>query len=121
MLLELERFDGVVVFTTNLLKNYDDAFKRRIFSSIAFHYPDLNGRTAIWKIYLNEHIPLNKKITPEKLAEMFDAVSGADIKDILLYASLIALSKNEINPELRLDDFKKGYAYVKEKYRDLND
>ena len=32
MLLELEKFDGIVIFTTNLLENYDEAFKRRILS-----------------------------------------------------------------------------------------
>ena len=121
MLLELEQFDGVVIFTTNLIKNYDIAFKRRIFSSIAFHYPDFKGRVAIWSIYLNKQIPLEVIVTPEKLAEAFDAVSGADIKDILLYASLIALSRNEIAPELKLDDFKQGYNYVKGKYKDMNE
>ncbi len=121
MLLELEQFDGVVIFTTNLIKNYDIAFKRRIFSSIAFHYPDFKGRVAIWSIYLNKRIPLEVIVTPEKLAEAFDAVSGADIKDILLYASLIALSRNEIAPELKLDDFKQGYNYVKGKYKDMNE
>ena len=30
MLLELDRFDGVTVFATNLASNYDSAFVRRI-------------------------------------------------------------------------------------------
>ena len=31
MLLELEKFDGIVIFTTNLLENYDEAFKREYY------------------------------------------------------------------------------------------
>ena len=49
MLMELEKYDGVVVFTTNLLEHYDEAFKRRILLSDYFDLPDEAARTQIWK------------------------------------------------------------------------
>ncbi len=40
MLLQLDKFDGVVIFATNLAKNYDGAFVRRILAHIEFELPD---------------------------------------------------------------------------------
>ncbi len=36
LLMELEKYTGIVIFTTNLIKNYDEAFKSRIFISVFF-------------------------------------------------------------------------------------
>lgn len=50
LLMELEKFSGVVVFTTNLISNYDEAFKRRILLSVYFDMPDEKARLQIWKL-----------------------------------------------------------------------
>ncbi|MCC5804674.1 ATP-binding protein [Rossellomorea vietnamensis] len=116
MLMELERFTGIVIFTTNLISNYDQAFKRRIFANIEFTLPDSSGRERIWKSHVPDRLPLNKEVTLRWLAEKFDHVSGADIKDIVLYASVQCLERDD---EILLPlDFEEAYSYVRARYQD---
>ena len=69
LLMELEKFDGIVIFTTNLIKNYDEAFKRRIFLSVYFEMPDAKAREKIWALHLGSRMPLGEKINPSLLSE----------------------------------------------------
>ena len=112
MLLELEKFDGVVIFTTNLVTNYDEAFKRRILTSIKFDLPDETARREIWKIYLRRGLPLAENVTAEILAEKFDDISGADIKDMLLHAAVSALYRDEDQPILNIEDFESAFKII---------
>lgn len=116
MLLELEKFDGIVIFTTNLLKNYDDAFKRRILASVEFPLPDEAGRTAIFKLYMKRNLPLEEGISAETLGKRFPGVSGADIKDIVLQAALHAVRVNEACPLLTMEAFDAACKIVKARY-----
>lgn len=95
MLLELEKFDGIVIFTTNLLTNYDEAFKRRILASVEFKMPNEEGRKRIFDIHLPKKMPLEEGLTSEILAKEFTDVSGADIKDIIFMAAVTALERCE--------------------------
>lgn len=103
MLLELEKFDGIVIFTTNLLTNYDEAFKRRILASVEFKMPDEEGRKRIFDIHLPKKMPLDEGITSETLAKEFTNVSGADIKDIIFMAAVTALERCE-NEKAHIED-----------------
>lgn len=114
MLMELEKFEGVVIFTTNLLSNYDDAFKRRILASIEFKLPNKEGRRAIWSTHIPDKLPLSPKITLDLLSEKYINISGADIKDILLYASVLCLQRND--DALKLEDFEDSYKYIMSRY-----
>lgn len=105
MLMELEKFDGIVIFTTNLISNYDEAFKRRILTSIPFKMPDVHGREYIWNLYLSHGIPLADNITGKLLANKYEGISGADIKDMLLYAAISSLYRDETNPTITEKDF----------------
>lgn len=114
MLLELEKFDGVVIFTTNLITNYDDAFKRRILSSVEFKLPDENGRKLIWKSHIPSKLPMNEDINVDLLAKYYKNVSGADIKDIVLFASVNALQRG--SEEVSKLDFDFAYNSVMSRY-----
>ncbi len=114
MLLELERFDGVVVFTTNLLQNYDDAFRRRILAQIAFRYPDESERAAIWETHLPSRLPLGAGVSPAVLAAAFDHMTGADIKDMVLYASALCLKEG--GAAVELGHFRQAAEYVASRY-----
>ncbi|MDF2937023.1 MAG: ATpase [Paenibacillaceae bacterium] len=114
MLLELERFDGVVVFTTNLLQNYDDAFRRRILAQVAFRYPDESERTAIWERHLPRRLPLGGEVNPAVLAAAFDHMTGADIKDMVLYASALCLKEG--GQAVEMHHFRLAADYVASRY-----
>lgn len=51
MLIQLEIFEGVVIFASNLRENYDKAFKSRFLYEIEFDLPDLDCRKQIIKNY----------------------------------------------------------------------
>lgn len=108
LLMELEKFNGVVVFTTNLINNYDEAFKRRILLSVYFDMPDEKARLQIWKLHLSDKMPLATDVTAENLASRYDNISGADIKDMVFYAALYTLEKEKEYMDFSVFD----YAYV---------
>lgn len=114
MLLELEQYAGIVIFTTNLIANYDDAFKRRILANVQFDLPNLEARKAIWNLHLTKDLPLEQGITDQWLAETFDKTSGADIKDILLFASVHTLENNRT--QLLKSDFEFSYNTIMKRY-----
>lgn len=82
LLIELEKFDGVVIFATNFAKNYDDAFRSRISHHIYFDLPDLENRKAIWNNMLVKEIPLaeERESLIDKAAELSEGFSGREIR-----------------------------------------
>src|SRR5213592_4709404 len=50
LLRELEAFNGVVIFATNLASNFDPAFERRIRTHVRFEMPGVDEREQIWKV-----------------------------------------------------------------------
>ncbi|GHV89702.1 hypothetical protein AGMMS50268_02050 [Spirochaetia bacterium] len=51
---ELENLEGILIATTNLTKNFDDAFERRFLYKIEFSKPDKESRKAIWKSMVDD-------------------------------------------------------------------
>jgi ATP-dependent 26S proteasome regulatory subunit len=49
---ELDRFEGVVVMTTNLFGNYDDALLRRVQRHIQFRLPNASMRRELLALHL---------------------------------------------------------------------
>lgn len=82
LLSELERFKGVVIFTTNRLGKLDPALERRITAKIEFDFPDKNQRALIWRRMLPAKAPLAKDVDIEKLAEY--PLAGGNIKNAVL-------------------------------------
>lgn len=93
LLKELEDFDGVVIFATNLAANFDPAFERRIRTHILFQMPGAAEREKIWQVQLHAHkTPLDDDVNFKALAEKFP-VSGGDIKNAVLKAAQFATSE----------------------------
>ena len=116
MLIELESFDGVVIFTTNLLTNYDDAFKRRILANIEFKLPDEKGRKIIWEAHIPKSMPIDDDVNIDILSKSFSNISGADIKDIVLFAATKSL--REGREVVSLHDFEYGNNIILKRYAD---
>jgi SpoVK/Ycf46/Vps4 family AAA+-type ATPase len=93
LLKELEAFNGVVIFATNLAVNFDPAFERRIRTHVRFEMPGLEEREQIWRVQLH---PLKTPLAPDVnfrfLAERYE-VSGGDIKNAVLKAATMAASE----------------------------
>ena len=92
LLQELERFDGVVIFATNLAANFDPAFERRIRTHVLFELPDREEREQIWRVQLHARTPLAEDVDFAALAEAYVA-SGGDIRNAVLKAALAAAAE----------------------------
>jgi ATP-dependent 26S proteasome regulatory subunit len=86
LLICLERFHGVVIFSTNLVENYDKAFETRV-RHVHFPMPDFASRRGIWIRHLPEQMPLAADVSPERLAEV-ENVCGRDIKNAVIDAAM---------------------------------
>ena len=53
LLQELEWYNGVVIFATNLAANFDPAFERRIRTHVLFEMPGEAERAQIWRVQLH--------------------------------------------------------------------
>lgn len=100
MFMEIENYSGIVIFTTNLIRNYDAAFMRRILASVEFALPDQNGRQVIWGLLLPKDMPLSDAVNPAVLAERYEDLTGADIKDTILLAALACIRCGEKHIDL---------------------
>ncbi|MET0980785.1 MAG: ATP-binding protein [Telluria sp.] len=85
LLIELERFEGIVVFATNFAKNYDSAFVSRIRYHIEFKLPDLECRQRLWQRMLVPGVPLAEErgALVARCAQASDGLSGREIRTVL--------------------------------------
>src|SRR3989338_5410609 len=90
LLKELEKFDGIIIFATNLASNFDKAFERRINLHINFKMPNIDEREQIWKL-LSKALPLNKDVNFNDIAKEFE-FSGGHIKNSVINAARLAIS-----------------------------
>lgn len=88
----LNDFDGMVIFATNFISNYDPAFMRRIQYHIKFELPDTELRKKLWSMYIPKEMPTDVNIS--EIAEKYDGISGSDISNSVLKAALKAAKNN---------------------------
>ncbi|MCR4965932.1 MAG: ATP-binding protein [Bacteroidales bacterium] len=78
LLEEMEKLDGILIATTNLCTNFDDAFERRFLFKIKFTKPTTEAKKAIWK---NKMSWLSDEDC-ENLANRYD-LTGGEIDNIV--------------------------------------
>ncbi len=54
ILQEMENLDGILIATTNLTCNLDDAFERRFIFKIEFHKPEVEAKAKIWRAMMTD-------------------------------------------------------------------
>jgi len=105
LLKELEVFNGVVIFATNLAVNFDPAFERRIRTHVLFEMPGVEEREEIWKVQIHPaKTPLADDVSFRDLAERYP-VSGGDIKNAVLKAATIAAAEPGIDSAKRIQQW----------------
>jgi SpoVK/Ycf46/Vps4 family AAA+-type ATPase len=98
LLRELEGFNGIVIFATNLAANFDPAFERRIRTHVLFEMPGVEERERIWELQIHpKKTPLAADVDFRRLAERY-VVSGGDIKNAVIKAAAAAAA--EPGPDL---------------------
>ena len=86
LLQEIERFEGIIILTTNLDKSIDKAFQRRIQFKVNFPFPDAQHRSLIWTHLFPKECPLDPDMDWDILGKSFE-ISGGHIKNAVLRAA----------------------------------
>ena len=95
LLRELDTFNGIVIFATNLAANFDPAFERRIRTHVRFEMPGVEERELLWKVQIHpKKTPLSADVDFRALAEKY-VVSGGDIKNAVIKAASAAAAENK--------------------------
>ena len=79
ILQELENLDGILIATTNLTCNLDDAFERRFLFKVEFEKPNDEVKEKIWRSMLGDGITTDDA---HRLAIRYD-FSGGQIENIV--------------------------------------
>lgn len=53
----LDSTSVIIIFTTNFMKNYDEAFKSRMLFNIGISLPNREERIALWKFHVDSKMP----------------------------------------------------------------
>lgn len=95
LLICLEEFKGIVIFATNLVVNYDQAFLTRLIS-VEFIKPDKDCRKKIWDVHITGNgikIPLASDVNTEELAEKYE-FCGREIRKAVINACVSVAMRN---------------------------
>ena len=88
LLQKMEEYQGIVILATNLHKNLDEAFARRMHFSVEFPFPEEEDRYRIWQKAFPETAPLSQDIDRAFMARQFK-ITGGNIKNIALSAAFL--------------------------------
>jgi SpoVK/Ycf46/Vps4 family AAA+-type ATPase len=89
LLQKMEDYDGVIILATNLRKNIDEAFARRMHFTIEFPMPGEADRYRIWESIFPEKAPLGQDLDLRFLARQF-TITGGNIRNIVLASAFLA-------------------------------
>lgn len=98
---QIEKFEGILIATTNLLETIDPAFSRRFDYKIEFAKPNFKQRLELWRKMLPENAVYSVDFNIEKLATY--PLTGGQIKVVLKNTALSVAIKDE--PIFRIEDF----------------
>jgi hypothetical protein len=94
LLQRMEAFEGLAILTTNMRKNLDPAFIRRLRFIIEFPRPDAAAREQIWRLCLPENSHDLHDSEFRQLARRLE-LTGGQIRQITLRAAFIAAAAND--------------------------
>lgn len=89
LLQRTEEYNGLVILASNLKKNMDDAFMRRLHFAIDFPEPEESERLAIWQRTLPSAAPQATDLDLAFLARKLK-MTGGNIRNVILMAAFLA-------------------------------
>lgn len=102
MIKQLSAYEGIVIFATNLIRNYDPAFISRIRWKVQFDLPTEEAREQIWQAQIPSKLPLDNSVDFSALAKEFEEISGRDIKNAVFQAVVAAAREDKLKEEKRV-------------------
>jgi AAA+ superfamily predicted ATPase len=89
LLQRTEEYDGLVILASNLKKNMDEAFVRRLHFAIDFPEPEERERLEIWRCTLPSAAPQADDLDLAFLARKLK-MTGGNIRNVILMAAFLA-------------------------------
>jgi hypothetical protein len=89
LLQRMEQFSGLAILATNISRNIDSAFVRRIQHVVEFPFPDAAHRERIWRAMFPPEAPLDVDVDFPFLARQFE-LSGGNIRNVVAAAAFFA-------------------------------
>lgn len=105
LLQRVEDFSGLLILASNYKSNIDAAFLRRFHQITYFPMPNAQERKTLWEKTLPAKLLLETSSDLKVLCEKFE-LSGAAILNVIHYASLKALERND--ELIRFRDLQEG-------------
>jgi MoxR-like ATPase len=96
LLQRMEEYEGVAILATNLRRNMDDAFVRRLSFAIHFPFPEAEERLRIWQQVWPATAPLAEGLDLPFLAKTFH-FTGGNIKNVALAAAFLAAGAGQVS------------------------
>ena len=99
MLMALEMFNVIVIFSTNLLENYDKAFESRIIKNIEFELPNEQLRKELIKMMIPTKVPKEEELFDSdflnELSKLINGFSAREIKNLALEVLVTTIEEDE--------------------------
>ncbi len=89
LLQRTEEYNGLVILASNIKKNMDEAFIRRLHFIIDFPFPEEPERLEIWRRTFPPEAPRSDDLDLEFLARKFK-LAGGNIRNVILTAAFLA-------------------------------
>jgi SpoVK/Ycf46/Vps4 family AAA+-type ATPase len=95
LLQKIEEHEGAVILASNLGKNIDTAFSRRMHYVVEFPLPDESHREQLWRRMFPAEAPLGKDVDFAFLSKQFP-LPGGDIRNVVLDAAFLAAQDGRV-------------------------
>lgn len=119
MLKQLDAFGGIVVFATNLAKNFDGAFVRRILQHIEIPPPDAEGRIGLWEKMVPPEVPGRDGLAWDALAQASAGLVGGEIKNAVILALSEVAGRETAKRKVRQADLLHAVDAVRRAKKDV--
>ena len=89
LLQRMEEYEGIAILATNLRKNLDEAFVRRMQFMVEFPLPSEQDRRRIWEGIWPDNAPRSAELDLDLVSARFQ-ITGGSIRNIALGAAFLA-------------------------------
>ena len=95
LLQRMEEYDGMAILATNLHKNLDEAFVRRMHFTVEFPLPNEKNRRRIWEKIWPATTPRSSALDLDFMARRFE-LAGGNIRNVALAAAFLAADDGNV-------------------------
>lgn len=89
LLTEIEKFEGILILTTNRIEDLDEAVERRISLIVEYKDPSPEQRKAIFESIIPKKMPLSDCVDLDTISLDYP-LTGGQIKNVVLQAARLA-------------------------------